>query len=79
MDGQAPNPQPKGQPMSVISDSPTLPVDSRKSSAALGVAVGSGSRPTNSKFKIETSAPMDPHGLGRKPAGALEQTGGKSD
>ncbi len=34
--------------------------------------VGSGARPTPSKIKIPSSAPMDPKGLSRKPPGALE-------
>jgi len=62
-----------------FSDSPTLPVADKRTSAKLGVAVGSGSRPGPSKHKIETSAPKDPHGLGRKPPGAMEQTGMKGD
>lgn len=40
-------------------------------SAQTHMPVGSGSRPNMSKMAIETSAPSDPHGLGRKPAGAL--------
>lgn len=32
-------------------------------------SVGSGSRPTMSKIKIDTSAPPDPHTLGRESPG----------
>jgi hypothetical protein len=41
-------------------------------SKSQGTAVGSGSRPTGGKIPIKTSAPTDPKGLGRKPAGALK-------
>lgn len=46
-----------------------------QSSAKVYEPVGSGSRPTPSKFVIPTSAPMDPYTLGRAPAGYLKQTG----
>jgi len=43
------------------------------SSAKVLNPAGSGSRPTPSKHKTETSAPKDPHGLdGRKTPGALK-------
>lgn len=42
-----------------------------QTSRGQNTSVGSGSRPTPSKIKIESSAPSDPKGLGRKPAGAL--------
>lgn len=45
---------------------------SKGGSAPQNTSVGSGSRPTRSKFGIETSAPSDPYGLdGRKTKGAL--------
>ncbi len=37
-------------------------------------AVGSGSRPTPSRIKIDSSAPHKPQTLGRDPGGALKQT-----
>lgn len=43
-----------------------------QSSSKLNTSVGSGSRPGNSRFPIETSAPMDPYKLdGRFVEGAL--------
>jgi len=44
---------------------------SKGGSAPQNTSVGSGCRPTRSKYEIETSAPMDPQGLGRKTKGAL--------
>ena len=41
-------------------------------SAPQNTSVGSGSRPTKSKMPIESSAPMDPHTLGRGTPGALK-------
>lgn len=41
-------------------------------SAKQNTAVGSGSRPTTSKHPIQTSAPADPHTLGRAPKGWLK-------
>lgn len=44
-----------------------------KGSAPQGTSTGSGSRPgKSSRHKIESSAPSDSYGLGRKPAGALK-------
>lgn len=40
-------------------------------SSPQGTAVRSGSRPTTSKIAIPTSAPSDPHTLGRAPSGWL--------
>jgi len=43
-----------------------------QSSAPQNTSVGSGSRPTKSKIKIDSSAPMDAYGLdGRKTKGSL--------
>jgi hypothetical protein len=39
-----------------------------QSSAPQNTAVGSGSKPTGGKHTIETSAPANPHELGRAPA-----------
>lgn len=44
---------------------------SKGGSAPQNTSVGSGCRPTRSKYEIETSAPSDPQGLGRKTKGAL--------
>jgi hypothetical protein len=41
-------------------------------SAPQNTSVGSGSRPTKSKMPIESSAPMDPHTLGRGTPSALK-------
>lgn len=41
-------------------------------SAKVHISAGSGSRPTKSKMKIMTSAPMHPHKLDRAPMGALK-------
>lgn len=57
--------------MGIISDSPTLKAP-KETSAPQNTAVGSGSRPTPSKMKTETSAPTEPYTLGRAPAGALK-------
>lgn len=56
---------------SIISDSPTLKAPAQ-SSAPQNTSVGSGSRPTPSKMKIESSAPMEPYELSRAPSGALK-------
>ncbi len=56
--------------MGIFSDSPTLKAP-KGTSAPQNTSVGSGSRPTSSKYKIETSAPSDPHTLGRGVPGAL--------
>ncbi len=42
-----------------------------QTSAPQNTAVGSGSRPTPSRIKIDTSAPADPKTLGRSVPGAL--------
>lgn len=39
----------------------------KQSSSPQDTAVGSGSRPTTSKMALPTSAPMNPHTLGRAP------------
>jgi hypothetical protein len=44
----------------------------KQSSAKTNIACGSGSRPTPSHYKIQTSAPTDPRGLGRRVPGALK-------
>lgn len=41
-------------------------------SASQNTSVGSGSRPTTSKMPIKTSAPANPHTLGRDPGGSLK-------
>ncbi len=58
--------------MSLISTSPTLATDKQGASMQQKTAVGSGSRPTPSRVKIETSAPENAHTLGRAPSGALK-------
>jgi hypothetical protein len=56
-----------------ISPSPTIANQSEDGVAAMqSTSVGSGSRPGPSKFKIGTSAPVDAHGLSRRPPGSLE-------
>ena len=55
----------------LISDSPTLKHE-KGNSATQNTSVGSGSRPTTSKMKIESSAPKEPHTLGRAPSGYLK-------
>lgn len=57
--------------MSIISDSPTLKAP-KETSAPQNTQVGGGSRPTPSKMKTESSAPMEPYMLGRAPAGYLK-------
>ena len=56
---------------SIWSDAPSMPQE-KGSSAPQNTAVGSGSRPTKSKFDIPTSAPKDPHTLGREVPGWLK-------
>lgn len=56
----------------IISNSPTIAKGDTRKSATQDTSVGSGSRPTPSKIKIETSAPMEPHTLGRAPADYLK-------
>lgn len=67
--------------MGIISPSPTIGQDNSKpvhaggggaKSMAQGTAVGGGSRPTPSKVKLESSAPMEPHTLGRAPGDWLK-------
>lgn len=61
--------------MAIWSDSPTLKAP-KGTSATQNTSVGSGSRPTPSRHKIETSAPSDPHTLGgRNTPGALGMGG----
>lgn len=48
--------------MGIISKSPAMP-QPKGSSAMQNTSVGSGSRPVASRFKLESSAPKDPHGL----------------
>lgn len=43
-----------------------------QSSRPQNTSVGSGSRPTASKIKIDTSAPKEPRTLGRAPSGWLK-------
>lgn len=57
--------------MSIISNSPTI-APATGSSMPQKTSVGSGSRPTSSKVKIDTSAPAEPHTLGRAPQGWLK-------
>ena len=52
--------------MAIISKSPAMPQE-KGTSAPQNTMVGSGSRPTPSKVKIDTSAPSQPHELGRAP------------
>lgn len=58
--------------MSILSPSPSMKPTDVGTSAPQSTSVGSGSRPTPSKFKTETSAPKEPHTLGRAPSGALK-------
>lgn len=44
----------------------------KESSAPQNTAVGGGSRPTTSKMATPTSAPENPHTLGRAPSGWLK-------
>lgn len=55
----------------IISDSPTMK-NEKGSSATQNTAVGSGARPTKSKHKLPSSAPTEPHTLGRAPGGWLK-------
>lgn len=57
--------------MGVLSPSPAMPQE-KGSSMQQSTNVGGGSRPTKSKVKIETSAPTEPHTLGRAPGGWLK-------
>lgn len=57
--------------MGILSDSPTLKPE-KETSMPQNTAVGSGSRPTPSKVKLPTSAPSEPHTLGRAPSGWLK-------
>jgi hypothetical protein len=54
----------------IFSNSPTLKAPAQ-SSAPQNTSVGSGSRPTPSRFKIKTSAPDEPRMLDRMVPGAL--------
>lgn len=56
--------------MPIWSSSPTLKPPAQ-SSATQNTSVGSGSRPTPSRYKIETSAPTEPRMLDRGVPGAL--------
>lgn len=56
--------------MGILSKSPSHPQEGG-SSMKQGTAVGSGSRPTKSENDIKTSAPTEPHELGRAPKGWL--------
>ena len=59
--------------MGILSKSPTLSSNQPKgTSAPQNTAVGSGSKPTPSRIKLETSAPMDPRTLGRDVKGSLK-------
>lgn len=53
------------------SNAGNMPMDSRKS-APQNTSVGSGSRPSTGKEPIATSAPKEPHTLGRAPEGWLK-------
>jgi hypothetical protein len=54
------------------SDPGAVKPSSKGGSAPQNTSVGSGSRPTQSKINIPTSAPMDPHTLGRDVPGSLK-------
>jgi hypothetical protein len=54
------------------SDSPSMPPDNSPNFVETHISAGSGSRPTPSKYKTETSAPMDPHTQGRDVPGSLK-------
>lgn len=56
----------------IIDTNPGLKPMDRGTSIKSNDAVGSGSRPTASSVKIETSDPMEPHTLGRAPSGWLK-------
>lgn len=64
--------------MSIISNSPTLS-GPKGTSAPQNTSVGSGSRPTPSRFKIDTSAPKEPRMLDRGVPGALGVGSPKAD
>jgi len=57
--------------MALISKSPTI-AHPKGSSMKQNTSVGSGSRPTSSRVKIETSAPSNPKTLSRSVPGALK-------
>jgi len=61
----------------MISKSPTLKAPPQ-SSSKMSTNVGSGSRPTTSRFPIKTSAPENPRTLGRETPGALGMGTGKA-
>lgn len=58
--------------MSIISPSNGSIPQEKGNSAKQNTSVGSGSRPTKSSMPIKTSAPMNPHTLGRDPGGSLK-------
>lgn len=58
--------------MALWSDSLTIAKGEKGSSASQNTSVGSGSRPTSSSIKIKTSAPHEPHTLGRDVKGSLK-------
>lgn len=51
--------------MGIISPSPSMKAPDAGTSASQNTSVGSGSRPTASKYKTDTSAPENPRTLGR--------------
>ena len=57
--------------MSIISDKGGVKAPAQ-SSRGQNTAVGSGSRPTASSIKIDSSAPTNPKTLGRSTPGALK-------
>ncbi len=57
--------------MGIISPSPAMPQE-KGASRPQGTAVGSGPGIKKSAVKIETSAPTEPHTLGRAPPGYLK-------
>jgi hypothetical protein len=57
--------------MAILSKSPSM-AQEKGSSMQQSTNVGGGSRPTKSKVNIETSAPAEPHTLGRAPGGWLK-------
>jgi hypothetical protein len=56
---------------SIWTNSPAMPQE-HGDSATQNTSVGSGSRPTKSKFAIDTSAPEDAHTQGRSVEGWLK-------
>jgi hypothetical protein len=58
--------------MSILHKAPPGVPQPSGGSAKVHTAVGSGSRPVLSKMPIETSAPTEPHTLGRAPSGWLK-------